>query len=115
MHELSLATLLVNYVSEDARQRGISRVTQVDVEIGELSGILDHAFQQAFPIAAEGTVLQQAKLVIISVEAEARCNQCGARYHPLKSGWRCPLCGSAGASLEKGREFNIVSYTGEAS
>ncbi len=114
MHELSLITNVVHMVEQDAAQRGMVKVSAVQLEVGELSGAFPHALKAAFPIAAKGTALEGAELQIEEVPAKVECKKCGREFAPTKEGWACPGCGSHDAALRSGTELKVVSYTGEA-
>lgn len=64
MHELSLAVELVERAAEIARREQAKKVTEIEVMIGDLSGVDAEAFAFAFPEAARGTVLADASLKI---------------------------------------------------
>lgn len=113
MHELSLISNVVRLVESDAAQRGITRVSAVELEVGELSGALPHALREAFPIAAKDTALEGAALVIKEIAAAVTCKKCGRAFAPTTDGWSCPACGSYEATLSQGTELKVVSYTGE--
>lgn len=114
MHELSLISNVVRLVESDAVQRGIARVSAVELEVGELSGALPHALKEAFPIATRGTALEGAKLSVKEIAVVVTCKKCGRAFGPTTEGWACPACGSYEAALSQGTELRVVSYTGEA-
>jgi hydrogenase nickel incorporation protein HypA/HybF len=114
MHELSLAENVVSIVSKDAAQKGLTRVATIEVEVGEVSGVLAHALKEAFPVAARGTMLQGAKLTVVFIPARVICNRCQREYGPTHEGWSCPGGGAQDVSLVSGEELDVKSYTGEA-
>jgi len=113
MHELSLIADVVRLVEQDAARRAITKISRVELEVGELSGAFPHALKAAFPIASRGTIMEDAELVISLVKADVRCRSCGREFVPTKEGWACPSCGSYEAELRRGTELQVVSYTGE--
>lgn len=113
MHELSLITDVVRMVEQDAAKRGITKVSVVELQVGELSGAFPHALKAAFPIASKGSVLEGAELRIDEVPAKVECKKCGREFAPTKEGWACPGCGSYDAALRSGTELQVVSYSGE--
>jgi hydrogenase nickel incorporation protein HypA/HybF len=114
MHELSLITNAIHTVELDAAEKGIAKVSLVQLQVGELSGAFPHALEAAFPLAAKGTVVEGAILRIDEVPAKVQCKKCGREFRPTKEGWACPKCGSHDAALTSGTELKLVSYTGEA-
>ena len=78
MHELSLATALIGELEEILRREGAGRVCSVTVEIGALSGVQAAPMAFVFPLAAEGTCVEGAELMIDERALELRCRACGA-------------------------------------
>lgn len=113
MHELSLITSMIDMVRADATQKGIKKVKKVFIEVGEFSGALPHALEEAFSIAKDGTMLQDATLELRKIPAKARCKKCNNIYNPRESGWACPFCHAHDFTLEQGMELQVASYTAE--
>ena len=107
MHELSLATELVEQVELAARREGAVRVESVEVVIGELSGVELESFEFCFPLAAEGTLLEGARLEIERVPVRVRCSHCGRESAPAPTGLACRECGSLAVELVAGRDFRL--------
>ena len=107
MHELSLAQSLVEQILEAASAEGATHVTRVVVAMGPYSGVDKSAFEFAFPIAAEGTLMEGAALVIEDRPATIDCSIChtSAPAHPSQP--RCPHCGSDRVTIKGGHEFLI--------
>jgi len=107
MHELSVATAIVQTVAGHAGQE---RVLSVRVRIGVLSGVLPDALQFCFPLATRGTTLDGADLVIDQTPARAECRSCGQEYLAISPVELCPRCGSIGPKLLSGLELVIESF-----
>ncbi|TLG78774.1 hydrogenase maturation nickel metallochaperone HypA [Methylocystis sp. B8] len=105
MHELSIVCSIVELASEAAEGRAVRRVT---IEIGKLSGVEPEAVAFCFPEVARGTPLEDATLDIREVEAEARCDICGAEFPTPDMLSACP-CGSRQFERLRGDELNIKS------
>jgi hydrogenase nickel incorporation protein HypA/HybF len=112
MHELSLMIALADMIANDAATRGIGRITEVEIEVGELSGAFPHALREAFPLATHATIIDNASLTIIEVPAVAQCQTCPSQFSPVVQGWQCPTCGKSGC-LISGTELGVKSYVGE--
>lgn len=113
MHELSLVVAIVQMIACDAALRGIARVTQVEIEVGELSGAFPYALREAFPLATGKTILANASLTIVEIPALAKCQRCTHEFSPVVHGWRCPHCGERQCHLKSGAELNVRSYSGQ--
>ncbi|MET7983628.1 MULTISPECIES: hydrogenase maturation nickel metallochaperone HypA [unclassified Streptomyces] len=110
MHELSIAVAVVEQVEEAVREQGRS-VASLTLRIGELAGVVPEALDFSFGLAAEGTALAGARLLIDTVEARGRCEGCG-REAPIGMPpvlW-CAGCGTP-LTLLAGRELEIVRVT----
>lgn len=110
MHELSIAVAVVEQVEEAVREQGRA-VVSLTLRIGELAGVVPEALEFSFELAAEGTALAGARLLIETVDARGRCEGCGREaatgMPPVL--W-CAGCG-APLTLLCGRELEIVRVT----
>ncbi len=109
MHELSLACSLIEEAEKVLTVENAARATRVTVGIGKLSGIEIGAFEFAFPMAASGTRLADAELVINDLPITVRCRACEKESSPEFPRCTCTHCESDDVELVNGREFNIQS------
>ena len=109
MHELSLATALVEQVQRVCEAEKASAVASIRLRLGALSGVDRESFEFVFPLAAEGTCAAEAKLVFDQVPAEITCDACGRHAVPGRMFLTCHACGSNRVRITAGREFEIVS------
>ncbi len=117
MHELSLASSMVEQIKALMQEHGIEKLDLVTVTIGFLSGVDPEAFEFAYPIATENTVLAGSILQIQTQEVEVLCRDCGVRTSPEPQYLRCLACGSNAVEITAGRDFVLQSleYTGSGS
>ncbi len=109
MHELSIAEALLKQARGAARRSaGGRRVTELHVEIGELSGVVPEVLEDVFPLAAEGTELAGAVLRVKRIAARFECDACGKGFKPGES-VGCPACGSGDVDMTRGRELRLTS------
>ena len=73
MHELSIATSLVETAVRSAESNGAQRVVGLDVRLGSLSGVEPEALSFCFPIAARETLCEGAELRLRIVPASGTC------------------------------------------
>ncbi len=109
MHELSLACRLVEEAEKVIEAKNAKRATRVTVGIGKLSGIEIDAFEFAFPMAAEGTKLENAALRITDLPISVRCRKCEKESNPNFPKCVCTFCESDDIELLGGRELLIQS------
>jgi hydrogenase nickel incorporation protein HypA/HybF len=89
MHELCLATAVVDACAERAAG---ARVLRVRVEIGQLAAVLPDSLRFCFDICAQGTAVEGAELEILQTPGRAVCGSCGDTIALSSPFGRCP-CG----------------------
>jgi hydrogenase nickel incorporation protein HypA/HybF len=107
MHELSLAQALVDQIEDLAKREGATSVDRVTVVIGALSGVEREAFEFAYPIAAEGSVLEGSELLVEEAPARVHCEACGWEGATELAWMRCAECGAQDVRIISGKEFTI--------
>lgn len=107
MHELGILYHVVEQVTRIAAQNRLSRVDTLVLQVGELSGIVPRYLEACYPAAADGTLLESAKLKIETLAANGRCRACGKVFGITEHGKHCPQCGSGEYEVLGGREFFI--------
>ena len=109
MHELSIATAIVEQAEEMARADGAGGVSSVTVRVGELAGVVPDALDFAFEVARQGTTLAEARLVVEQVTAHAYCAPCAAEFAVgMPPFFWCPRCDRPSQELRSGRELEIT-------
>jgi hydrogenase nickel incorporation protein HypA/HybF len=106
VHELSIASAIVAVASEHARGR---RVSTVEVKIGRLRQVVPDALAFAFELAAEGTEVEGAELVVEHVTARVACRDCGAERELTAWPFACPSCRSVHVEVVGGDELLVES------
>ncbi|MFR0357150.1 hydrogenase maturation nickel metallochaperone HypA [Streptomyces sediminimaris] len=109
MHELSIATAIIERAGELARTDGAEHVSAVTVRVGELAGVVPDALDFAFEVAREGTALAAARLVVEHVPAQAWCGPCAEEFAVgMPPFFWCPRCDRPSSELRSGRELQIT-------
>ena len=112
MHELSLAMSVAEIVASELDKRPGASLREVTVRVGRLAGVELDTFEAALATVLEADYPGRGvKGVIESVEAQAECLDCGARFVPPGRFPACPECGSAACMLTGGTEFRVASIT----
>ena len=107
MHEYSLAQSIIQSASEHAFG---GKVVQIDLVIGESSGILGESLRMYFDIFAENTPCEEAVIEIELIKPKLLCKTCGSFFERKPFSFDCS-CGGEGAPTDIGREFYIKSIT----
>ncbi len=103
MHELSIATVLVEACDERAAG---ARVLRVRLEIGRLAAVLPDALRFCFDVCAKGTAVEGAALEILDIEGRAVCQDC-QRTVALATPVGCCDCGSFNLRIIAGEELRV--------
>lgn len=105
MHELAICQSLVGQVSEVARANRAAAVTDIFVTVGPLSGVETPLMQNAFPIAAAGTVADEATLHLEPTSIRVLCGECGKGSDATANRLVCRHCGDWRTTLISGDEL----------
>lgn len=109
MHELSLAEALIEQATEILKKEHASGVKSITVAIGKLSGVERDAFEFAFPIVAENTLLKESELVIEEIPVKVLCFDCSLTGTAEPPVLQCSRCGSGNVKVVDGRDFTLKS------
>lgn len=109
MHELGITENIVNIALDKANEAQASKVTQINLVIGELSGVVPDCIQFYFGSLSKDTIAQEAVLHFELVPAQLRCRNCSTIFHPQDTLWSCPECRGQSVEIFKGRELYIES------
>ena len=111
VHEFSIAMSIVDLSVEYAKRDNACVVKEVEVEVGELSGIVVGALEFALESAVKNTLLERAGIRIRLVPGKARCSKCQHEYPVSELYTECPQCGSGFPEIIQGKELRVKSLT----
>ncbi len=92
-----------------AKASGASKVHQLRLRIGALSGVVPDALQFAFEVVSRDTMAAGARLDIESVPATCWCAACQAEFTSEDYAWECPRCHAPSSELRRGLELELSS------
>lgn len=110
MHELSIASAVVESVLEFVAERSVKRVLAVRLAVGELSHVEADQLRFCYMAITQGTPMQDSALEIEKVEVVVRCGYCA--YFGRPKYWddalsvapiptlQCPECGNVVEPVE---------------
>ena len=108
MHELGIVFHIISGVEEVGRKNRVSRVSAVTLQLGEVSGVVEHYLQDCWRWAADRSqLLKGAQLRVETIPAQTLCESCGEIYPTVAHGKTCPACGSEHTHLLQGSEMLI--------
>ena len=107
MRELQYTQKILNKsLAQAANAKGIKNVYIVMGEVSELDPTL---IEQHWRELAKGTPAEHAQLHFRFSKPEVQCMACFNKYHPVNGEIHCPYCGSYGAKILSGEEFDLES------
>ncbi|MGE5509270.1 MAG: hydrogenase maturation nickel metallochaperone HypA [Chitinophagales bacterium] len=107
MHELAIATGIVELIQKEVAKRGLSKVTEVALVVGELTNVVPEALEFCFEVASQETAAAGAKLLIETRPITARCKACGTEFPVKNYSFICPACGSRETEQTGGNELYV--------
>ena len=110
MHELSLASSIVESVTESLAKYPGARVLEVRLRVGALAAVEEESLQFCFGLATEGSPLAASRLVVQRLPVILYCSQCAmeSELSGVQS-FLCPRCGSSAVVMRQGKELEIDS------
>jgi hydrogenase nickel incorporation protein HypA/HybF len=109
MHELSVTQSVLEIATRHAQKAGATRITGLNLVIGQLSSIVDDSVQFYWDIVSQGTLAEGAILNFRRIPVELSCLDCSEKYHPTEDDLACPACGSIRVKVLAGEEFFVES------
>lgn len=110
MHELPITESIVRIAVEEAEKNKVSKINEIRLKIGELSGLVPECIQQYFDFVSNGTVAEGAKIIITKIPVTMKCEICnytGSIDDFVDN--KCPICGGLKMHMSGGNEFYIDS------
>lgn len=109
MHELSVCLSLLEQVERIAKEHGATGVERILLRIGPLSGVEAPLLANAYPLAAAGTLAEDAELEIETAPVRVHCVDCGEESEASPNRLLCASCGSYHTRLTSGDEMLLAS------
>jgi len=109
MHERSLVSGLIDQVREESRLRGLGRIYEIELQIGEFSGVEPQLVQTAFAEMAPEFWSDPVQLSIEIIPLTARCQSCQLEFHVPAFRFHCPSCGHGETQVIAGEEMRIIN------
>lgn len=111
MHELSIAQNVIEIIEEEAKNNHAASVSEVELEIGLVSGVVPDALKFAMDEAIKNTLLEKAKITYHITEGKGRCNHCSHEFTIDGLYAMCPECNSFSFEVIQGKELKIKNFS----
>ena len=109
MHEASIALSVIEIAEKHCRDAGYSKIKNIELRIGNASGVLPDALMTAFDIVKLETLAESACLMIENVPLGGLCRSCKNQFTTDDQFiLACPNCSGKDFSLDRGRELDII-------
>ncbi len=113
MHELSLVASICDVLDTKIKEYGVDKVIQVNLVVGELTGVEAFMLEACFEMYVQATPLEGAKLVIERQPVKLKCLTCGNEYESKIPFANCTACGNKNIEIISGKQFYIDSIEAE--
>lgn len=107
MHELTLCMSLLASIQAHSHKNKVNQIKKIMLEVGELAGVELEALTFAFPIAARGSIAENAILEITRVQGKAWCQRCKINVIIQTLFEPCSFCGQYDYTITQGKELRI--------
>ncbi len=116
MHEFSFAYQIFKVAEATALKYNSNKITEVYLEIGELTLIVPELLKQSFKMATTGSIAEGAELVIEVIPGHIKCRECGKistvslseeSYLTGLQLFQCKHCESKNTEIIDGKKANV--------
>lgn len=109
MHELSIASAIVERARAVSDANGSARVIKIGLRVGEISGVEVDALRFGFSALCRDTAMAATELEVELCRRRQRCAACGLEYEPADLySTACPSCGSDESLCVAGKELDVT-------
>ena len=116
MHEFAFAMDIFKVAEATAKKYKAKRITEVYLEIGELTLIVPELLKHSFNMATTGSIADGAELVIEITPGKIKCRECGKisrvtltdeAYLTGLQLFQCRHCESKNTEIVEGKKANV--------
>ena len=113
MHERSLVKTLIDQVREEARVRNMGRIHEIQLQIGEFSGVEPLLMESAFCEMSAEYWEYEVRLIVEVISLKASCRTCGECFSIENFHFFCPTCDGKDVEVTAGEEMRLVNILAE--
>ena len=111
MHEMSLAMSIIDIAISEAAKAEARTITEIEVEVGQLAGVMLESLDFCLEAAARNTLAEAATFTLIQVLGKGHCLACQHEVMITEFPAQCDDCGGFGVSITAGTELKIRSIS----
>jgi hydrogenase nickel incorporation protein HypA/HybF len=109
VHEVGIMQSVLGIADAQARQAGASRILEIRMRVGRMTGVVSESLDHAFAVLREGTLAADAQLHVECVSGAFWCLPCAAEFESDDLVGGCPTCREPSFDMRRGRELEVVS------
>ena len=109
MHEIGIIQNTLDLAVKSARASGATRIHQVRLRVGAMTGVVPDALQFAFEVVRQETMAANAQLQVETVPVTCWCPGCQKEFASADLLYECPQCGRISAELRHGLELELAA------
>ena len=109
MHELGIMMNTLEAAEKAARDSGATRIHELRLRVGRMTGVVPEALESVFEVVREGTMAAEARLSIETVPASCWCARCQDEFVSEDLLSECPRCHELSGELRRGLELELAS------
>jgi hydrogenase nickel incorporation protein HypA/HybF len=94
---------------EKAEQAGATRVVQINIAVGDSSGLVPDSIAFYFDYLKEGTIAEDAELHFRIIPTVLHCRNCDLQFEAGRERWICPNCGEMTVDRLQGGDSYLES------
>ena len=111
MHEFSIAQSIVAIAEEEVQKAAAKQVSEIELDIGKLSGVEIDSLEFVWDVAVKSSVLKHARHIIHHIPGKAKCLDCDIDFEMEQLFDTCPSCHQYFNDIVQGKELKIRSLT----
>ncbi len=109
MHELAITQSMFDIVLKQAEQVHAKKVTQINLVIGEMTGVVADSVQFYLNFLTKDTIAEGVVVSIKMVPPKAQCRSCNQTFELKEFDWACPNCKGNIVEIIAGKELFVES------
>ena len=109
MHEIGIMEHTLEIAITSAKKQNASKINQITMNIGKLSGVIPDALEFAFDVLTNKTIAENAILKINTIPVICYCNACQENFSPQEWFFECPKCHQFSNNILQGKEIELIS------
>lgn len=109
MHEVGIMQSVLQIAEQQASKSGASRILEIRMRVGRMTGIVPEALDHAFAVLRDGTTAAGARLDVEFVPGAFWCRPCAVEFESDDLVGGCPTCHEPSFDMRRGRELEVVS------